>query len=1226
MDHQKFIDSTYGSYSGFLSSNSNSSSYSMSLSDSEFPEEPPSTSGCSSDFPNSTTQKEKRKEKLKQYLKQLKQIVAPEAEVGTHVSTIGALKHVIISMQKSKEELKNESEKCISICTPFTSSSESDGDAYILSQRNQDDFQILVNVKGLKIMQVSPSLKKILGYPMESWTGRELTSFVHRKDVVTVNSSYGYEDHDKLDSQAIKYDEDGNATSELPKKVIYCRFRHYKALNHSYNLENRDQYTSFQLTVRPRKVDDDNSRDRQKQYLLLECRPLTSAYKNWAELPADKKVFSTRHSLFCSYTYIHPNAISLLGFLPQDMVGMSIFDFYHPQDFEQLYSIYKQVVNLKGTTICSPKIRLRTHNGDWIYVKTEWSSFINPWSKRLEFIIGQHTVIKGPHKIDIFSQPQSHECIAEEPEQYNKNLRMIRKLLLQPVVDEARSVALNIEDEPTEADMSVAPSQEAVNEQPQNAETTEDAKKKFKQTVSGIQPCGQILDDNSSGTYEQLNYTNNIKRFLMSQPKTYSSSSDKRSGNESYTDDSNAIDSDEVPDFEVDIPYPKPPSFCSSTKVLVSEKEDMMVPSPSCQTEEIGEETLREAQVAPPAEETPNVVMSLTQETLQEHTKRQEKMYLEQAKQDSNLVLLNMSSKYSIMQESSQGMKRGHSPDLEDVQNYKSFKSGELQVLHPPFPISTAESEVVPKEGSAPKMSFPDMYSLGITKSTATALYHNGGLPVVQIIPQNIQDVPKTVPTTKSDNVQWPYYPQSGLSFYPQVMGGFYQPVTLYSYPLPIWASTVTKGLRPSIPQAIFTQAGDKGKTMSASDTSSGDTGSSLMYLLEQTSSETNQAKGKPRVPARQRHLDPPWLFGVLWIEGIQMRYTVPRRKFNRIMKEDRDALNLMTQSDVVLKQMDEFEEELQKPDRERTEDEEADYLFMIEPDVLRDDSSSDLSEKLECSIKFEYDETDADQAKQSNSESMSVEAAPKSASGEDMSLSGSQDFSSDQMDETEKKSDSDSKSGYNDSSVDMESMCSKSSDLTPSDARSTDDKGSSMKESDSQSAKMSEGNKDSESENDLNQPKAQPNKFGTYFIKNPTKFHHSKKGFWLDETDMNEHITMQYRVKNSNDILLDDLNRLNEMNQSAVVHNQLSCLLDDLKPANECKEKCSCSSTSETAKDSQLCFKCTQQKEANWFGENFFEKLFMQPLFKEQEEEDSKPQRDSPDMEDLCDIIDCVD
>lgn len=191
-----------------------------------------------------------------------------------------------------------------------------------------------------------------------------------------------------------------------------------------------------------------------------------------------------------------------------------------------------------------------------------------------------------------------------------------------------------------------------------------------------------------------------------------------------------------------------------------------MVPSPSCQTEEIGEETSRDAQAAAPEEEEPNVVMSLTQESLQEHTKRQEKIYLEQAKQDSNLVLLNMSSKYSVMQESSQGMKRGHSPDPDEVQNYKAFKSGEIKVFLPPFPISTAQGEVAKKEGNQSKMAFSDMYGLGITKSTAAAMYHSGGLPMVQIIPKNVpySSSALTVPSTKPDNVQWPYYPQSGES------------------------------------------------------------------------------------------------------------------------------------------------------------------------------------------------------------------------------------------------------------------------------------------------------------------------------------------------------------------------------------------------------------------------------------------------------------------------------
>ena len=61
--------------------------------------------------------------------------------------------------------------------------------------------------------------------------------------------------------------------------------------------------------------------------------------------------------------------------------------------------------------------------------------------------------------------------------------------------------------------------------------------------------------------------------------------------------------------------------------------------------------------------------------------------------------------------------------------------------------------------------------------------------------------------------------------------------------------------------------------------------------------------------------MEPPWLFGVLWRDSIQMRYTVPRRKFNRIMKEDRDALNLMKQSELVLQQMREFKEDIEKTD-----------------------------------------------------------------------------------------------------------------------------------------------------------------------------------------------------------------------------------------------------------------------------------------------------------------------
>lgn len=35
-----------------------------------------------------------------------------------------------------------------------------------------------------------------------------------------------------------------------------------------------------------------------------------------------------------------------------------------------------------------------TQNGDYVRLETEWSSFINPWSKKLEFVIGKHIILE----------------------------------------------------------------------------------------------------------------------------------------------------------------------------------------------------------------------------------------------------------------------------------------------------------------------------------------------------------------------------------------------------------------------------------------------------------------------------------------------------------------------------------------------------------------------------------------------------------------------------------------------------------------------------------------------------------------------------------------------------------------------------------------------------------------------------------------------------------------
>lgn len=56
----------------------------------------------------------------------------------------------------------------------------------------------------------------------------------------------------------------------------------------------------------------------------------------------ERRSFSIRHTDTCNYNFVDPAAITLLGYLPQDMIGASVFDFYHPHDLSVLTGIYQE--------------------------------------------------------------------------------------------------------------------------------------------------------------------------------------------------------------------------------------------------------------------------------------------------------------------------------------------------------------------------------------------------------------------------------------------------------------------------------------------------------------------------------------------------------------------------------------------------------------------------------------------------------------------------------------------------------------------------------------------------------------------------------------------------------------------------------------------------------------------------------------------------------------------
>lgn len=115
--------------------------------------------------------------------------------------------------------------------------------------------------------------------------------------------------------------------------------------------------------------------------------------------------FGLRHSANCLFSEVDMSSVPYLGHLPQDLLGTSALDFYHPNDLPELKKIYDSVIGRQGKSLRSKPYNFRAFNGCYVLLQTDWTCFVNPWTKKLEFVAGHHRVLKGPSNPDVFANP-----------------------------------------------------------------------------------------------------------------------------------------------------------------------------------------------------------------------------------------------------------------------------------------------------------------------------------------------------------------------------------------------------------------------------------------------------------------------------------------------------------------------------------------------------------------------------------------------------------------------------------------------------------------------------------------------------------------------------------------------------------------------------------------------------------------------------------------------------
>ncbi|XP_031767497.1 period circadian protein isoform X2 [Galleria mellonella] len=380
-----------------------------------------------------------------------------------------------------------------------------------------EGFSCVISMDDGVIMYTTSSLTAMLGFPKDMWIGRSFIDFVHPRDRNTFASQI---------TSGLAVPKTVNAQSPGSSvSTIVCRIRRYRGLNSGFGVkEHGVKFMPFLLKLTFKNV---NEKDGKIIYLVIRATPFVSAFKVPNETVTKAVPFVMRHSANGYIDYIDPESVPYLGYLPQDLTNKDALPLYHPEDLVYLRQMYETVVKQGGMPRSKP-YRMMTYNGDYIKVETEWSSFINPWSRKLEFVSAKIFIVEGPSNPDVFHPMESDKVLKLTEEEKIKShalresiVRILNEVLTKPAEVAKQQMSKRCQD--------LAVFMENLLEEQPKAD--EDLRLKIQDQdnsyyerdsvmLGGISPHHDNNDSQSSTetplSYNQLNYNENLQRYFDS--------------------------------------------------------------------------------------------------------------------------------------------------------------------------------------------------------------------------------------------------------------------------------------------------------------------------------------------------------------------------------------------------------------------------------------------------------------------------------------------------------------------------------------------------------------------------------------------------------------------------------------------------------------------------------------------------------------------------------------
>lgn len=311
----------------------------------------------------------KRRDRFNILLQQLAGIVSNKNEPRKLDKTT-VLKHAINFLENHQSRVRTRPDASRHTAS-WQPSFTTDGEFNLIMLEALDSFVLSLNNDG-HIMFASQSVLPLLGYLPDELEGTSLYRYMDHSDSLRIwsemLSALNREINVTVDDNSFQFQIIcGNQYSEISKKVVDCK-----------------------TTVIPTA---DYNEGEQKKLIIVIGKVLHQPQPDRIVISADcqEKQFSYRLTMDWKYVHVDHRASSVIGFLPFEVLGTSLYEYCSPDELLHLAQYHRILIRLGKVTTCY--YRHLTKGQSWVWLRSTCYISYNQWNSKPESIAGTATVV-----------------------------------------------------------------------------------------------------------------------------------------------------------------------------------------------------------------------------------------------------------------------------------------------------------------------------------------------------------------------------------------------------------------------------------------------------------------------------------------------------------------------------------------------------------------------------------------------------------------------------------------------------------------------------------------------------------------------------------------------------------------------------------------------------------------------------------------------------------------